>query len=104
MDLTWLLMTLPQFLLIALALFWAARCYILYPEKRWRFLALVVWLAIALIGKAIAGTVLVLPTEQLDTFRWIHWIDTTVATIGYIAVAVTCWLICDHYKRLGYGK
>ena len=96
-------MFLPSTSLILLALYMTWRCYSI-PQKRWRFLAMLVWLSIALAAQGVTLLTLFMPQETVESFRIVHWIDKTVAIIGYASIATTCWLMWDHYKRLGYAK
>ena len=99
------IMLIPKTLVLILALLATCRTYYKYPTKRWRFLALVIWLGIAMITQIGASIFFLLPSPSSEqTFRVIHWIDETVAVIGYLSVAVTLTLIGDFYRRLGYGK
>lgn len=95
-----------QFTLQLVALYWVRRCYVRYPEKRWRFTALLVWLIIAVAGTLTQAAIVIWfpPMTSEGLFRTIHWISKTTSTIGYLAVAVTCWCIADYYERLGYAK
>jgi multisubunit Na+/H+ antiporter MnhE subunit len=75
-----------------------------YPTKRWRFLALAIWLFLAIIASIVSVALLTLGWNVAREILIIHWLDKTVAIIGYAAVAATNWLVCDFYKRLGYGR
>ena len=98
------LMFIPQLLALLGAFICTLRTYYSFPTKRWRFLAIFVWLSLATIGQVAAIIIFLLPLGTLETFRITHWIDKTLSLIGYLSVIVTMILIGNFYRRLGYGK
>lgn len=87
-----------------ICLYWVLRCYLDYPDKRWRFLSILVWTLISIAATALKIVLLiVLPEDTLTRFQVLHWVDQTVAAIGYLSVATMCLCIHDYYKRLNYG-
>lgn len=106
---TWsvVLMGLFQLTAQALALVFSLYCYTKYKTKGWRFLALVVWTSISIVATLITlslSTGLILPPGSMTPHTAIHWVNHSVAIIGYLSVVTTCWAISSYYKGLGYGK
>jgi len=81
------------------ALRWTVKCYTRYPTKRWRFIAITVWLGISLCSVLVGFYII-----ALGNTLWCLWLDRTSIIIGYTAVGVTSWNVYKFYKRQGYGR
>lgn len=95
-----------QLVMQLVAIYYVRLCYTKYPDKRWRFLALLIWCIISIFATVgqIAFVFIAQPATTSELFETIHWVNRTVSIIGYLSVAVTCWCIADYYKRMGYGQ
>lgn len=59
--------------------------------KRWRHLAILAWLKVALLLAVLQVAIIVIGCPPLPVMRLLLWLDRTSLVVGFIAIIATAW-------------
>lgn len=88
---------------LAVALWFAHRCYREFPVKRWRQRVMLMWLSAGLVTSLIQCVIIIIGCPQLPVFQLLMWLDRTVLFTGYLAHGLTCWQLSKYYRGQTHG-
>lgn len=68
------------------------------PEKKWRWLALEVWLLVCVLSLVASTVVIAIGCPALPVMQIVSWIDRVVMSLGIVFVGVTAMQMSRLYR------